>query len=54
MILNNSNELFSDNRKRKPIFNARRKQKWTELVENLNQTLDVDYSVERVKVRIDV
>lgn len=49
MILSNSNELFSDNRKRKPIFNARRKQKWTELVQQLNQSLNVDYSVERVK-----
>lgn len=49
MILCNSNELFADNRKRKPIFNARRKAKWNELVERLNAELDVDYSVERVK-----
>jgi hypothetical protein len=49
MILSNSTELFADNRKRKPVFNARRKAKWNELVERLNSELDVDYSVERVK-----
>lgn len=49
MILCNSSELFADNRKRKPVYNARRKAKWNELVENLNSELDVDYSVERVK-----
>uniref|UniRef100_A0A1I7SLT6 MADF domain-containing protein n=2 Tax=Bursaphelenchus xylophilus TaxID=6326 RepID=A0A1I7SLT6_BURXY len=49
MILARSDELFADNRKRKPIYNARRKAKWKELVENLNQQLGMDYSVERVK-----
>ncbi|CAD5229605.1 unnamed protein product [Bursaphelenchus okinawaensis] len=49
MILARSDELFADNRKRKPIYNARRKAKWKELVENLNRQLGMDYSVERVK-----
>jgi hypothetical protein len=49
MILSKSSELFVDNRKRKPAYNARRKAKWSELVEELNKDLGVDYSVERVK-----
>ncbi|KAI6243832.1 hypothetical protein M3Y99_00048100 [Aphelenchoides fujianensis] len=43
------NQLFADNRKRKPIFNARRKENWKQLVEQLNKQLNCEYSVERVK-----
>ncbi|KAI6175176.1 hypothetical protein M3Y99_01986600 [Aphelenchoides fujianensis] len=48
-ILSRADQLFADNRKRKPIFNARRKENWKQLVEQLNKQLNCEYSVERVK-----
>ncbi|KAI6173791.1 hypothetical protein M3Y98_01120400 [Aphelenchoides besseyi] len=49
MILARADQLFADNRKRKPIYNARRKENWKQLVDQLNTQLNCEYSVERVK-----